>query len=291
MISFIIVGLTWKWIFGDFGILNYVLTLVGAEPVHFLSDPTYANLSVIVATLWSRVGFFMVIFMAGLQVIPNDYYEAAHLDGASKLRSFWSITLPLLKPTSLLVIMISLIDAFKAYPLMFALTGGGPGRETTFIVQYIYEIASPSKSSVWQAPCRSYCSRSLPFLPSCNSSSPKEAQTNMEMKPLVRISVYTLLIVFGLFWLFPVLWVVLSAFKTNTDLYSFPPSLFPKTVTFEHFIAAFDKGNFGLISSTAPSSPFLRRCCCCLSILWLDSPWPSTDLKAIRSSWSDLFPP
>ncbi|MUG70933.1 MULTISPECIES: carbohydrate ABC transporter permease [Paenibacillus] len=140
MISFIIVGLTWKWIFGDFGILNYVLTLVGAEPVHFLSDPTYANLSVIVATLWSRVGFFMVIFMAGLQVIPNDYYEAAHLDGASKLRSFWSITLPLLKPTSLLVIMISLIDAFKAYPLMFALTGGGPGRETTFIVQYIYEI-------------------------------------------------------------------------------------------------------------------------------------------------------
>ncbi|MGG2196354.1 MULTISPECIES: carbohydrate ABC transporter permease [Paenibacillus] len=74
----------------------------------------------------------------------------------------------------------------------------------------------------------------------------------MEMKPLVRISVYTLLIVFGLFWLFPVLWVVLSAFKTNTDLYSFPPSLFPKTVTFEHFIAAFDKGNFGayFINST-----------------------------------------
>lgn len=140
MISFIIVGLTWKWIFGDLGVLNYVLSLFGADTIPFLSSPFYANLSIIVATVWSRLGFFMVIFMAGLQAIPGDYYEAAHLDGASKLRSFWSITLPLLKPTSLLVIMISLIDAFKSYPLMFALTGGGPGRETTFIVQYIYEV-------------------------------------------------------------------------------------------------------------------------------------------------------
>ncbi|MBP1153763.1 MULTISPECIES: sugar ABC transporter permease [unclassified Paenibacillus] len=140
MISFIIVGLTWKWIFGDLGILNYILSLFGADTIPFLSSPFYANLSVIIATVWSRLGFFMVIFMAGLQAIPGDYYEAAHLDGASKLRSFWSITLPLLKPTSFLVIMISLIDAFKSYPLMFALTGGGPGRETTFIVQYIYEV-------------------------------------------------------------------------------------------------------------------------------------------------------
>jgi alpha-1,4-digalacturonate transport system permease protein len=140
MISFIIVGLTWKWIFGDLGILNHVLSLFGVKEIAFLSSPFYANLSIIVATIWSRIGFFMVIFMAGLQAIPGDYYEAAHLDGASKLRAFWSITLPLLKPTSLLVVMISLIDAFKAYPLMFALTGGGPGKDTTFIVQYIYEI-------------------------------------------------------------------------------------------------------------------------------------------------------
>jgi alpha-1,4-digalacturonate transport system permease protein len=140
MISFIIVGLTWKWIFGDAGILNYILTLFGMKTIPFLSTPLYANLSVIVATVWSRLGFYMVIFMAGLQAIPTDFYEAAHLDGASKLRTFWNITLPLLKPTSLLVVMLSLIEAFKAYPLMFALTGGGPGRETTFVVQYIYEI-------------------------------------------------------------------------------------------------------------------------------------------------------
>jgi len=139
MISYIIVGLTWKWIFGDFGVLNYVLTLFGLEPVHFLSDSFFANVSVIVATVWSRLGFYMVIFMAGLQAIPTDFYEAARLDGASKSRVFLSITLPLLKPTTVLVIMLSLIEAVKAYPLLFALTGGGPGKETTYVVQYIYE--------------------------------------------------------------------------------------------------------------------------------------------------------
>ncbi|WP_375373916.1 carbohydrate ABC transporter permease [Paenibacillus sp. S150] len=140
MISYIIVGLTWKWIFGDtFGILNYLFTSLGGDPVPWLTHPFFANLSVVIATLWSRVGFFMVIFIAGLQSIPHDMYEAAHLDGASRRTAFWSITLPLLKPTSLLVLMISLIDAFKAYPLMYALTSGGPGKETTFIVQFIYE--------------------------------------------------------------------------------------------------------------------------------------------------------
>ncbi|MBD0382324.1 carbohydrate ABC transporter permease [Paenibacillus sedimenti] len=139
LISFIIVGLTWKWIFAEFGILNHVLNLLGMESAQFLSDPLLANLSVIIATVWSRVGFFMVIFVAGLQVIPKDYYEAAFLEGASKWHVFRKITLPLLKPTTVLVIMVALIDAFKAYPLMFSLTGGGPGKETTFIVQYIYE--------------------------------------------------------------------------------------------------------------------------------------------------------
>lgn len=139
MISFIIVGLTWRWIFGELGIINGVLEAVGKDSVSFLSDPFFAKLTVIIAAVWSRLGFFMVIFVAGLLAIPKDYYEAAHLDGASKLRAFFHITLPLLKPTTLLVVMLTTIEAFKAYPLMFALTGGGPNKATTYIVQYIYE--------------------------------------------------------------------------------------------------------------------------------------------------------
>lgn len=146
MVSFIIVGLTWKWILGgSFGIANYLLSLMGLEPIGWLTDPVFANASIVIATLWSRIGFFMVIFIAGLQSIPQEYYEAATIDGASKLRSFRAITLPLLKPTSLLVIMLAVIDAFKAYPLMFALTGGGPGRETTYIVQHIYQTGFTSQ--------------------------------------------------------------------------------------------------------------------------------------------------
>ncbi|WP_373229404.1 carbohydrate ABC transporter permease [Cohnella sp.] len=140
MISFIIVGLTWKWIFGSsFGILNYALEQVGIPPVGWLTDPYWAKMSVVIATLWSRIGFYMVIFIAGLQAIPTDYYEAARIDGASRSRIFIGITLPLLKPTSLLVLILTLIDAFKQYPLMFALTSGGPGKETTYMVQYIYQ--------------------------------------------------------------------------------------------------------------------------------------------------------
>ena len=139
MISFIVVGVTWKWIFGDtFGIFNYLIELSGNLPVPWLTDPFFAKLTIIIATLWGRVGFYMVIFMAGLQNIPEQYYEAAKIDGAGKVQRFFRITIPLLKPTSLMVLMLSLIESFKAYPLIVALTGGGPGNSTTYLVQYIY---------------------------------------------------------------------------------------------------------------------------------------------------------
>lgn len=142
MISFIVVGVTWKWMLGyDFGIINYLLSLAGQEPVKWLTDGFYANLAVIVATIWSRAGFFMVMFIAGLQSIPVSYYEASEIDGASPVRKFVHITLPLLKPTSFLVLILSMIDAFKAYAMVFSLTGGGPNKATTYLVQSIYEYA------------------------------------------------------------------------------------------------------------------------------------------------------
>ena len=140
MISFIIVGVIWKWIFGDnFGFLNYTLTLAAMEPVKWLTNDFYANVAAVVATVWSRIGFFMIIFIGGLQSIPISYYEAAVIDGATKMQMFRRITLPLLKPTSVMVLILAIIDAFKAYPLIFSLTGGGPGKSTTYLVQYIYQ--------------------------------------------------------------------------------------------------------------------------------------------------------
>lgn len=141
MISFIIIGLTWKWIFSESGgILNYILVLLKLHPVEWFTNPINANITIILATLWSRIGFYMVIFIAGLKNIPKNYYEAASIDGANKFQMFRNITLPLLKPTSFLVIILAMIEAFKAYPLVLSLTDGGPGNATTYIVQYIYQF-------------------------------------------------------------------------------------------------------------------------------------------------------
>ncbi|WP_249292109.1 carbohydrate ABC transporter permease [Metabacillus flavus] len=151
MISFIIVGLSWKWIFGDsFGVITYLLEAGGLPPIKWLSDPVIAKITIVIATVWARVGFFMVIFIAGLQSIPASYYEAAQIDGASRSQLFWKITLPLLKPTSLLVFMLLIVESVKAYPLIFSLTGGGPAKETTLIVQYIFEFGF-TKSEVGYA--------------------------------------------------------------------------------------------------------------------------------------------
>lgn len=140
MISFIVVGVSWKWILGnDFGIMNYLLTLIGHEPVKWLTDGFYANAAVIAATIWCRTGFYMVMFIAGLQSIPTSYYEACDIDGANPVQKFWNITIPLLKPTSFLVLILSMIDAFKSYAMVFSLTAGGPNQATTYLVQMIYE--------------------------------------------------------------------------------------------------------------------------------------------------------
>ncbi|NMA85131.1 MAG: sugar ABC transporter permease [Epulopiscium sp.] len=140
MISFVIVGVTWKWMLGDnFGIINYILTIGGYKPIRWLTDPVYSNLSVIAATIWSRAGFYMVMFISGLQSIPLTYYEACDIDGASTIQKFRYITIPLLKPTSFLVLILSMIDTFKAYALVFSLTEGGPAKATTYLVQTIYE--------------------------------------------------------------------------------------------------------------------------------------------------------
>ncbi|MGL5950643.1 MAG: carbohydrate ABC transporter permease, partial [Cetobacterium sp.] len=140
MISSVVVGVTWKWIFGDaLGVANYIITILGQNPIPWLTEDSYAFIAVIIATVWSRAGFFMVLFIGGLNGISESYYEAAKIDGANLVQRFFKVTLPLIKPTSVLVIMLSCIESFKVYPLILSLTGGGPGRSTTYLVQYVYQ--------------------------------------------------------------------------------------------------------------------------------------------------------
>lgn len=140
MISSIIVGLTWRFLLGeDFGVVNYLLTAMERTPVKWLTNPRNAMAVVIFITVWSMAGYYMVMFVSGIKAISETYYEAARMDGAGAWQQFRYITLPLLKPTSLLVLVLSTVSIIKTYPLVYSLTQGGPAGATRFMVQTIQE--------------------------------------------------------------------------------------------------------------------------------------------------------
>ena len=142
MLSLIIIGITWRWILGDeLGIFNYVLRSSGLNPVQWLTTSFTANLSLVFITVWTFTGFYMVMFIGGLQAIPEDLYSAAAIDGASRIQVFSHIKLPLIRPTMLVVLVLGTINAFKAFELIYTLTKGGPGTATKLLVQNIYQVA------------------------------------------------------------------------------------------------------------------------------------------------------
>jgi alpha-1,4-digalacturonate transport system permease protein len=140
MISTIVVGLSWRFLLGeDFGIINYIITAMGKSPVKWLTNPTAAMGVIIFVTTWSLAGYYMVMFIAGIKSISETYYEAARIDGAGFIQQFRFITFPLLKPTTLLVLVLSTVTVIKTYPLVYALTQGGPAGATKLMVQLIQE--------------------------------------------------------------------------------------------------------------------------------------------------------
>lgn len=142
MVSLVVASVVWGFMLQDpGGALNSVLGLFGVEPQPWLGSTRLALVSVILVTLWQGVGYSMIIFLTGLQDIPTVYYEAAVIDGAGPWRRFRSITLPLLRPTSVFVLVISLISALQLFDPIFVLTQGGPAGATTTAVFYIYQTA------------------------------------------------------------------------------------------------------------------------------------------------------
>ena len=142
IISLVAVALIASWIFNDnYGIINAALSAVGIGDVPWLSSARWAMISLIIATLWIRLGFNMVIYLAALQSIPTELYDAARVDGASGWRRFRHITWPLLGPSTFLLVIINIIYSLHVFDLIYVMTGGGPGFSTTVLVQYIYQMA------------------------------------------------------------------------------------------------------------------------------------------------------
>jgi putative chitobiose transport system permease protein len=141
--SLVISGLIWKWVYEEQGILNYVLLASGltTDPVAFLTDPATALFSVMAVTIWSGMGYYMVIYLAGLQSIPRHLYEVAEVEGVSAWQQMIHITIPLLRPSIVVVTVMSSISAMKVFEEVYVMTQGGPMDSTKTLVYYLYESA------------------------------------------------------------------------------------------------------------------------------------------------------
>lgn len=120
------------------GIINKVLEAIGLQPIAWQSDPVPAMVSVMIVSIWLRIGFNMIIYLAGLQGISPELYEAAKIDGASRWQQFRSVTVPLVGPSTFFLLIMNVIASFQVFDVIFVMTGGGPGNATSVLVTYAY---------------------------------------------------------------------------------------------------------------------------------------------------------
>jgi multiple sugar transport system permease protein len=138
---FVVSAILWKWLYnGDYGLFNYYLIkghLID-HPLLWLSDKNLAMPAVILMTVWSGTGFSMVVYLAGLQAIPQELYEAARIDGAGPLRRLLHITIPMLRPTTIFLLVLGIISSLQVFTQIYVMTNGGPVNKTTTMVYYMY---------------------------------------------------------------------------------------------------------------------------------------------------------
>lgn len=140
--SFVAVAIMWKQMYNpSFGLVNTLLGAIGLGPYQYLSSPDQAVLAMGITCIWKSWGYFMVIFISGLQEIPGDIYEASRIDGANSLQKFFYITVPMLKKTTVFVLIITTMDAIKLFIPAFTMTSGGPNGATDTAVHHIWRQA------------------------------------------------------------------------------------------------------------------------------------------------------
>jgi ABC-type sugar transport system permease subunit len=139
--SWVIVSIMWSMLFDRAGLINGALRVIGLPTQPFLASPVQAMWIIIALSVWKNVGYFMVIFLAGLQGVPQELYEAAALDGANRLRQMWHVAIPGLRPVIYFVVTISMITSAQLFVQPFIMTNGGPLDSTLSIVQLLYRTS------------------------------------------------------------------------------------------------------------------------------------------------------
>ena len=138
--TLVAVAVIWRYLFSTrYGLINYALSGIGIDPIDWLGDPHWAMPAIILFAVWKNFGYNMIIFLAGLQTIPAELYEAARIDGASAWRQFWSVTLPMLSPVVLLVGILTVAGYFQLFAEPYVMTQGGPLQSTVSVLYLMYE--------------------------------------------------------------------------------------------------------------------------------------------------------
>ena len=145
--SVIALSVIWKWLFAGekYGLINYILILLGSKPIDWLMSPVWTLPAIMIMSIWAGIGYNMILFLAGLQTIPATVYEAADIDGASTWDKFWNITLPLLKPTMVFVVIMGFIASFQVFERIYVMTEsefgiGGVLDSALTTVAYLYDM-------------------------------------------------------------------------------------------------------------------------------------------------------
>ena len=138
--TLVAMAVIWRYLLhARYGLINYALSGIGVSPIDWLGDPRWAMPAIILFAVWKNFGYNMIIFMAGLQTIPDDLYEAARIDGASAVRRFWHVTLPGLAPTIVVVSLLTITGYLQLFAEPYVMTQGGPAQSTVSVLYFMYE--------------------------------------------------------------------------------------------------------------------------------------------------------
>ncbi|MFI5340909.1 MAG: ABC transporter permease subunit [Candidatus Methylomirabilales bacterium] len=232
-----VVGILWRWVLDPTGagIVNYYLTQLGLPPLAWLAVPETAMLSIILATVWWTAGYNMVLYLAGLQDIPLAAREAARIDGANAWQEFWSVTLPMLRPVTFFVVVMSIAKSFQVFGQVYVMTQGGPSNSTLTIVNYLYVVGFTWFEMGYAAAIAYALFLLLLVITVVQFRMAAQDGGFIRADVVVRLGLYALMGLVLILWVGPLLWMLSTSLKPEGQILSLVPRWIPRVFTLENY--------------------------------------------------------
>ena len=234
-----VVGILWRWVLDPTGagIVNYYLGKLGVGPLAWLAAPETAMLSIILATMWWTAGYNMVLYLAGLQDVPVPVREAARIDGATVWGEFWHVTLPMLRPVTFFVVVMSIAKSFQVFGQVYVMTQGGPSNSTLTIVNYLYVVGF-TWFEMGYAAAIAYALFALlliitviQFRMTTRESGAGFVRTDLA----IRLGLYALMGLVLVLWVGPLFWMLSTSLKPEGQILSLVPRWIPQVFTLQNY--------------------------------------------------------